>query len=66
MELNTCTENSVVGSNVWKKLYSARINGRPTLKAYGGNSLPVLGAKGVFVTFKIVQHQLELVVDSNY
>ena len=62
MELDTGSDNSVVGSKVWKELGSPGLHGGPSLTAYGGYSLPVSGAMSVSVTFKGVQRQLELVV----
>jgi hypothetical protein len=62
MELDTGSDNSVVGSKVWEELGSPKLHGGPSLTAYGGYSLPVLGAMNVSVTFKGVQQQLELVV----
>lgn len=57
MELTTGSDNSVVGSSMIKMLGSPRLHGWPTLTAYDGYSLSVLGAISVLLTFIGVQQQ---------
>ena len=62
MALDTCADASIASSSVWRQLGKPALSPAPTIRAYGGATVPALGQCNVDVCYEGRHKRLPLVI----